>query len=552
MSSLINSALSGLSAAQAAINTTSNNISNYTVSGYTRQTVLLSQASSTMVGNSYYGNGVNVVGINREYDSFITNQLRGASASSSALTTQYNQISNIDDLFASSTTSLSTTLQSFFTAVQNVVSSADDASARQTLLSQAQGLVSQFKTTDEYLRNLDAGVNTTISSSVDQINTYATQIASLNQQITKLTAAGGATPNNLLDQRDQLVSELNDVIGVTVSEQDGNYNISIGNGLTLVTGNTTRQLVAMNSSADASKLTVGYVDSAAGNVEIPESQITTGSLGGTLKFRSEDLTTARNNLNQMALVFADAFNAQHAEGYDADGAQGGTFFNIGAASVTANSKNTGTASLSVTSRDSSEVQASDYKVAYNGTSWTVTRLSDNTTATVTTGTNADTGEPTLSFDGLEVTISDATGAAAKDSFVVKPVSNAIVNMSVAITDEGQIAAASAADSGASDNTNAQKLLDLQTASLVSGGKTLSQAYAKMVSVVGNKTNSLETASTTQSEVVTQLTERQQSISGVSLDEEYVNLQQFQQYYLANAQVLQTASTIFDALMSIRG
>lgn len=552
MSSLINSALSGLTAAQAAINTTSNNISNYTVSGYTRQSVALSQASSTMIGNSYYGNGVNVVGINREYDSFITNQLRGASATSSALTAQYSQISNIDDLFASSSTSLSTTLQSFFTAVQNVVSSADDASARQTLLSQAQGLVSQFKTTDEYLRNLDAGVNTTISSSVEQINSYATQIASLNQQITKLTAAGGsATPNNLLDQRDQLVSELNDIIGVTVSEQDGSYNISVGNGITLVTGNSTRQLVAMNSSSDASKLTVGYVDSAAGNVEIPESQITTGSLAGTLKFRTEDLTTARNNLNQMALVFADAFNEQHEAGFDADGVAGSAFFNIGAASVNANSKNTGTASLAVTSRDSSEVQATDYKVAYNGTSWTVTRLSDNTTATVTTGTNADTGEPTLNFDGLEVTISDATGVAAKDSFVVKPVANAIVNMSVAITDEGQVAAASSATSGVSDNTNAQKLLDLQSASLVNGKKTLSQAYAQMVSVVGNKTNALETASTTQTEVVTQLTERQQSISGVSLDEEYVNLQQFQQYYLANAQVLQTASTIFDALMSIR-
>ena len=552
MSSLINSALSGLTAAQAAINTTSNNISNYTVSGYTRQTVSLSQASSTMIGNSYYGNGVNVVGINREYDSFITNQLRGASASSSALTAQYNQISNIDDLFASSTTSLSSTLQGFFTAVQNVVSSADDASARQTLLSQAQGLVSQFKTTDEYLRNLDAGVNTTISSSVEQINAYATQIASLNQQITKLTAAGGsATPNNLLDQRDQLVSDLNNIIGVTVSEQDGNYNISVGNGITLVTGNNTRQLVAMNSSSDASKLTVGYVDSAAGNVEIPESQITTGSLAGTLKFRTEDLTTARNNLNQMALVFADAFNEQHEAGFDADGAQGVAFFNIGAASVNANSKNTGTASLAVTSRDSSEVQATDYKVAYNGTSWTVTRLSDNTSATVTTGTNADTGEPTLNFDGLEVTISDSAGVAAKDSFVVKPVSNAIVNMSVAITDEGQVAAASSATSGVSDNNNAQKLLNLQSASLVNGKKTLSQAYAQMVSVVGNKTNSLETASTTQAEVVTQLTERQQSISGVSLDEEYVNLQQFQQYYLANAQVLQTASTIFDALMGIR-
>ncbi|MCU5775413.1 flagellar hook-associated protein FlgK [Erwiniaceae bacterium BAC15a-03b] len=552
MSSLINSAMSGLTAAQAALNTTSNNISNYTVSGYTRQTLALSQAASTQVGGSYYGNGVNVVGVNREYDTFITTQLRGASASSSALSAQYSQISNIDDLFASSTTSLSTSMQSFFTAVQNVVSSADDASARQSMLSQGQGLVSQFKTTDEYLRNLESGVNTTITSSVDQINTYSTQIANLNKQITKLTAAGtGASPNNLLDQRDQLVSELNNIIGVTVSEQDGNYNISIGNGTQLVSGNTSKQLVAMASSSDPSKLTVGYVDSTAGNVEIPEKQLTTGSLAGTLAFRREDLSTARNQLNQLALVFADSFNTQHSAGYDTDGNTGVDFFTVGSPSTVANSKNSGTAGLSATITDSSAVQATDYNVSYDGTSWKVTRSSDNTSVSYTTGTNSTTGDPTLVFDGLEVSISNSTGAAAKDSFVVKPVTDAIVNMAVAITDEGQIAAGSAAGSGVSDNTNAQKLLSLQSSSLVNGKSTYSQAYATMVSVVGNKTSSLETASATQDSVVTQLTTRQQAISGVSLDEEYVNLTQFQQYYLANAQVLQAASTIFDALINIR-
>ena len=72
-----------------------------------------------------------------------------------------------------------------------------------------------------------------------------------------------------------------------------------------------------------------------------------------------------------------------------------------------------------------------------------------------------------------------------------------------------------------------------------------------MSDVGNKTSTLKVTSTTQNNVVTQLSNQQQSISGVNLDEEYGNLQRFQQYYLANAQVLQTASTLFDALLSIR-
>jgi flagellar hook-associated protein 1 FlgK len=96
------------------------------------------------------------------------------------------------------------------------------------------------------------------------------------------------------------------------------------------------------------------------------------------------------------------------------------------------------------------------------------------------------------------------------------------------------------------------MLNLQDANLVNGNATIAQAYASIVSTIGNKTSSLETASTTQENVVNQLTDRQQSVSGVNLDEEYANLTKYQQFYMANAQVLQTASTIFSALMDIRG
>ncbi|RWR01920.1 flagellar hook protein FlgK [[Pantoea] beijingensis] len=545
MSSLINSAMSGLNAAQAALSTTSNNISNYNVAGYSRQNIILAQSQSTLNGNSYYGNGVAITGVNREYNEFITSQLRSASAQNSAIGTQYDQISNIDDLLASSSTSLASTLQGFFTNLQNVVSNAQDPSARQTLLGKADGLVNQFQTADRYLRNMDSSINTDIASSVDQINSYASQIAKLNEQIAKLQGAGaGAEPNNLLDQRDQLVNQLNDIVGVTVSRQDGSVNISLGNGTNLVTGTLSRQLVAMPSSSDPGRTTVGYVDAAAGNVEIPEKTITNGSLGGVLTFRRENLDDARNRLGQLAMAFADSFNVQHKAGVDSNGNPGKDFFNIGGPTTISNSKNVGDATLKVAWSDTSKVQATDYNVSFDGEKWNVTRLSDNTSVNATV---TEAGQ-SLSFDGLQVDISGT--ASAKDSFIVKPVASAIVNMGVAITNESQIAAASAAG-GESDNRNAQKLLDLQHKDVVNGNSTLSEAYASLVSDIGNKTSTLKTANTTQGNVVTQLTNRQQSISGVNLDEEYGDLQRFQQYYLANAQVLQAASTIFDALISIR-
>ncbi|HGE6932849.1 TPA: flagellar hook-associated protein FlgK [Enterobacter cloacae] len=545
MSSLINSAMSGLSAAQAALNTVSNNISSYNVAGYTRQTTVLGASNSTLTGGGWVGNGVYVSGVQREYDAFITNQLRAAQTQSSGLTTRYQQMSKIDDVLSDSTNSLSTTLQDFFKSLQTLVSNAEDPAARQTVLGKADGLVNQFKTNDQYLRDQDSQVNTAIASSVEQINNYAKQIANLNDQISRLTGVGaGSSPNDLLDQRDQLVSELNQIVGVEVAVQDGGtYNVSFGNGYTLVQGSKANQLAAVKSSADPTRTTIAFSDEVSGNIEIPEKMITTGSLGGLLTFRSEDLDKARNNLNQLALAFADVMNKQHEAGFDANGDAGGKLFDFGSPAVVTNSRNTGTAAMTATVADSTKVQATDYKLQFNGTDWTITR-SDKTSFTM-----APDASGNLSFDGLSVNV---TGSAnAKDSFIVKPVSDVIVNMALKFKDESKLAMASASNGGESDNRNGQKLLDLQNSKVVGGNKTFNDAYASLVSTVGSSTAALKTSSETKANVATQLTKQQQSISGVNLDEEYGNLQRYQQYYLANAQVLQTASTLFDAIINIR-
>ncbi|CAM8675543.1 flagellar hook-associated protein FlgK [Kluyvera sp. M-M157-B] len=555
MSSLINSAMSGLSAAQSALNTTSNNIASYNVAGYTRQTTVLASANSTLGAGGWVGNGVYVSGVQREYNAFITNQLRSAQSQSSGLTTRYEQVSKIDNMLSSSTNNLSTTLQDFFSSLQTLVSNAEDPAALQTVLGKADGVVNQFKVTDQYLRDQDKQVNLSIASSVDQINNYTSQIASLNDKISRLTGVGaGASPNDLLDQRDQLVSDLNKLVGVEVSVQDGStYNITMANGYTLVAGTKSNQLAAVPSSADASRTTVAYVDNVAGNVEIPEKLLTTGSLGGLLTFRSQDLDQTRNSLNQMALAFADAFNQVHRGGIDADGNTNVDFFDFGDPSVVANGKNSGKAELTATMTSSSAVQATDYRITKTDSGWEVTRLSNNTSVTLDPTSDAQT----LVFDGLSVKVDSTKGAAnTGDSFTVKPVSDTIVNMKVAISSESQIAMGLADTTtgtsvGESDNRNGQKLLDLQNSKVVGGSKTFNDAYAALVSNIGTQTATLKSSSTTQANVVTQLSNQQQSISGVNLDEEYGNLQLFQQYYLANAQVLQTASTLFDALINIR-
>ncbi|CAI0787136.1 flagellar hook-associated protein FlgK [Serratia proteamaculans] len=545
--SLINTAMSGLNAAQVALSTVSNNISNYNVAGYNRQTAILAQNGGMSTMNGFIGNGVTVTSVNREYNQFITNQLRGAQSQAGAQNAYFEKISQIDNLLASKTNTLSTNMQDFFSNLENLVSNAGDDAARQTVLGKANGLVNQFNNTDKYLRDMDSGVNQQLSDSATQINSYSQQIAKLNDEITRLRGSGGE-PNALLDQRDQLVTELNQVVGVQVTQQDGDaYTVSFANGLTLVQGNNAYQVEAIPSSGDPARLTLGY-NRGNGVSEVPEGQITSGSVSGVLKFRTESLDATRNQLGQLALVMADSFNQQHRAGFDLNGDAGTDFFNFGGGRVVDNSRNTGDAALSVSYTDTGKVKANDYRVEFDGSNWQVSRLPDNVKVNATAGTDAD-GKATLSFDGLKVGIEG--NAQKNDSFTVKPVSDVAGSLKVAITNSSNIAAAGKDDSGRGDNENAKKLLDLQTKKLVDGKATFSGAYASMVSSVGNQTASAKVSVTSQNNIVKQLTEKQQSMSGVNLDEEYGELLRFQQYYMANAQVIQTASSMFDALLNIR-
>ncbi|MBN3216328.1 flagellar hook-associated protein FlgK [Pectobacterium polaris] len=563
MSNLINTAMSGLKGAQVALSTVSNNISNQAVTGYSRQNAILEQATSSSTSAGYIGNGVNVVSINRQYNEFITNQLRSAQTTSSSVSAYYEQISKIDNLLASSATSLSSTIQGFFSNLQNLTSNAGDSSTRQTVLGKAEGLVNQFKVTDKYLRDMDSGLNTQIQSTVGQINTYTDQIASLNNEITKLMGANSGTmPNDLLDQRDLLVDQLNKLVGVDVTVQDGIvYNVALKNGTNLVQAGTSNQLVAISSSIDPSRLTIGYKDQTNDVVTLNESTLTGGSLGGLISFRSETLDEARNQLGQLALAFADAFNAQHQKGFDHDGVKGGDFFSFGKSVVLNDSKNGGNAVLTPSYTDTKDVQATNYSVKYDGASWQVTRLSDNSKFTAT----VDTSDNSLNFDGIKMTISGTP--ATNDSFLLKPVNDVITDMSVAISDPNKIAAASVKlDSagnpvvdgsgnpvfgGVGDNTNAKALLALQNEKIVGGKASASGAYASLVGMIGNQTSTLKINNTSQQNVVKQLTAEQQSVSGVNLDEEYGDLMRYQQYYMANAQVIKTAQSIFDALLAAR-
>ena len=204
--SMFHTGLTGLSVARSALMTTAHNTANVHTPGYSRQVAELATGAPLATGSGYFGTGAQVTTVSRSYDRYLTAQLAAADSSAQALNSYGSQINRIDTLLADRTSGLTPLMQSFFNGVQGVANAPADPAARQQLISAAQAMANKFRATDQYLRDLNTSVNDQIVGSASQINTYATQIAGLNDRHTdrfalkRLNIGQGHTPQLFIAQ----------------------------------------------------------------------------------------------------------------------------------------------------------------------------------------------------------------------------------------------------------------------------------------------------------------------------------------------------------------
>lgn len=539
-------AQTGLVSAQSSLHVVGNNLSNAMTVGYSRQSVVLGEAGGRTAGNGFFGYGSQVNGVQRAYDGFINNQVRSAATEYAAMSSRYEQLSQIDNMLGDDTATISVSLGNMFGAMEKISQDPVSLAARQETLSNMRSISYQFQTNSKTLNGLEKSTNTQINQSVDEINACAEQLAKLNQEIAKIHGQTGTLPADLMDQRDLLLDKLSHQVGIRVNENPvtGRVDVTMANGLPLVNGDRAYALQTSPSPADPSQVVVSYVDASGNALPIDESKFTAGKLGGLFKFRNEDLVDARNQLNELALQMANRFNEVNREGYDAFGNPGGDLFYIADPVALANRNNAGSGSLDVSYDNISQVIPRDYIITYTDTGdWQVTTR-DGTPVPTETGPNGE-----LQFDGLSINPQGAPQPG--DSFQLNSVSGVADNLSVAITDGNEIAASSSPNpEEESNNENILALIAIKNETLI-GKSTLDEAYAALVSSVGSSMTSLKASASTSIKAYDAMLYQKQAISGVDLNEEFVNLQMFSQYYQANAQVLQTATTLFDTILSIR-
>jgi flagellar hook-associated protein 1 FlgK len=454
--SIFGTGVSALNSAQMGLATAEHNIANLSTPGFTRQQTVQASRQPQFTGAGYIGQGVDVNTVKRVYSEFLGKQVLQEQGLSAQLDAHYAQIKQIDNMLADPNSGMAPAIQEFFSAVNNVSNAPESQPARQALINNANSLASRFQSIDQRLLDLNNGVNSQITNSVTNINSYAKQISTLNQNIVLASAAGnGQPPNDMLDQRDFLVTQLNQEIKASVVKQsDGSYSVFVGNGQSLVVGAKAYSMKAILSPSDASLVDVAYVNHDGSTTSIQQNSLHGGTLGGLLAFRDKTLTTTQNALGRVAMSISGTFNEQHKMGQDLNGELGGDFFKKPLPFVISNTANRGNATLSasvVATDDYSALTGSDYELKYNGgSSYTLTRMSDNKVSIFKDGL------PKTTVDGLTLSMSE--GAVEGDKFKIRPTVNGARDMVASISDPTKVSAALPIRSQASlNNTGSGKV-----------------------------------------------------------------------------------------------
>lgn len=547
--SILSNAVSGLNAYQRALATVSNNIANVNTEGYTRQVVELSTSAPELTGGSYDGKGVYVSNISRVYDQYLYDRVISRTSTFAQTDTFLQSTKELDATFGEPSTSMAGPLQSFFNAVQDVASNPTSLPARQVVLSEGATLVDRFQALDQQLNNMNLTVNGQLSVAVTEINNISTSIKNLNIEITSAVGASGGTglPNDLLDERDRLILKLAEFTQVKTTVQgDQSMNVYIGTGQALVLGGDANRLKIINDNFDSSDRQIALVTG--GQSASITNELSGGLIGGLYDLKKEIIEPSQNALGRLALSISSAMNTLNQGGSDINGNAGGLFFNDVVASspqvlpASTNNSASGTVSVAITSVPALEV--SDYQLSYDGTNFSLARMSDNTI--VDSNFSVSDLPRAVASEGFSISLSGSVSSG--DAFIIRPTRGAAGSIQMALTNtEGFAAAASGAAAG--NNTNALAMAALQSTQTIGNNSlTYQEAFSTIISVVAAKTNQAASSNSAQRVLLNQALEAHSSVSGVNLDEEAASLLKYQQAYQASARMIAAADEIFQSLL----
>jgi flagellar hook-associated protein 1 FlgK len=465
MTSLLNALNAGktsLLTNQKSIEIVGNNIANVNTEGYSRQRAELMQIPAVNFGDFFIGQGVTVSDVSRDYSVFINRQLQDKSIEYGEETGKSGSLTELERIFNVTEDNLASQINDFFDAWQELTANPSGQVERDVVMQRGEMLGDAFRAITDDMDTVVSNMNTEIIGEVDYLNEKITEIAKLNDRIS-LVEISGQTANAARDQRDLIVKDLSETLGVqTFTDNRGMLCVQLPGGMPLVQGNLASTIKTVTVGTDVSlQLETSGV----------AMDITLDNMGGKFKgmFEVRDVFIAdlRSDLNTLAKDLTTAVNTEHAAGYGSDGVTGRNFF---------------------------------------------------------------VDMATLSADEVPSR-----------------------HVYLAISNASEVAAAGLINAAPGDNQNALRIAQLEiTHKVGSTDDTFDNFFSQMVSAVGIEAARNELALSGAKDAAIQLQNLRDGYSGVSLEEEMIDLIQYQRGFESSAKFLSTVDEMMNALLQLKG
>lgn len=555
--SVLNTGTRGLNASQMAMDATSQNISNANVEGYSRKRLVLAADYRTDGTYGQVGMGVDVVSIERMRSKFIDDQIQRQNEEAGVFDEYLTAMKGVENTFNEpSNIGIQKYLNDFFNSWQSLANDPSNVAARTVVRTTAQTLTEKFAAASNELRELRQSRNDEIRLQVNKVNELAEKISALNSQIGSVEISVNKKANDSRDKRDQLVKELSNIIDIQVTENErGQIAINSDGGI-LVSPIDFQKLAITTSSftrADGSQYSeVGIQWADSKKSYMPEK----GKIRGLFDSRDVIIPGYQAKLDTLAKTLAEKVNETHLKGYSLNGYSGFPFFdeNVTGASdiklssaILADVKNIAAASGGETLPSAANTSLAG---AHNfGT--LVQLVRDPAAATPISATNIVIGSAIVTSGGIQLT--------EDVDYHINPVTGTFQMLHAGydaadLTINFQYRTNSF--NGPGDNTNALEIAKLNEKlimtpdALGNGSATFTEYYSSMVGQVGLDVNAAQSNLDTRNYLLQQYEAQQDSVAGVSLDEEMSNMILFQRTYQASAHVISTAEKMLDILMNM--
>ncbi len=527
---------SALFAARTGIYVTGHNIANVNTPGYNRQEVILQTKRTVQTGAGMIGRGVDVSHVRRRFDLFTYNQLLLETQQKGRYDEISNLFSEIEQIFNESEESgLYPSLKAFANAWHEVATNPESIPQRIVLLKEADSFLLTAKKMERRLLDSLKNAEETVESMVEEVNSILQEIAHLNDRIVQ-TEAGvlRGEANDLRDQRERALLKLSELVDVSYFE-DNDGAIKVFIGMKNVVDKARAKTLSVKYNVDG--LEGIYI----GNEDI-SGRLKGGRIEGILSASQDIQNELLTGLRRLVASVIKEVNYLHRMGYGLDAGTGRDFFNPLTLYVQDNS--TG-ADLSATILDPSMLTLDEYRITFDATNYYIYNIQQDTL--VASGVYIPGNS--VVFDGIQVVITGTV--TASDSFIVSPLTGILRDAAVAISDPREVAAASSDTALPADNSNALAIADLFDRPI----GTLQNAsyfdyYNGLITSVGVKSRFASDSVKFEETLIKDIQNRRESISGVSLDEEALNLIKYQRAFEAGARLIKVTDEILQTLINL--